>query len=1073
MHDAFAALLRHPQLATHAFSAAPAWLWTPDGTRVLWANAAGAVQFQAPTPADLMRRSFDPRHPAARDIQRLRGTLPTSGAVQLARLRGFSSGVAGALTCACRRLALPDDTVGILVVATEPARPALPLTERARRMFGDAADGLVFSADGALLAAGAEAAARLAGRTTLGALHAGDLAARARAAGRAAGAPAAGRMVLERLGGGDAIVLLGTLREDAGAPARPTDETETPSAPADAAAARANAPAPPPSPTSAGLPRQAAPPAGDAASAGEAPSVPAAAALDDIEARLVGRRHPLRFVWRMDAESRFSIEAGDFTLIAGEPTAAWLGRPWAEIAEAMALDPAGQVARAIASRDTWSGITVDWPAEGAGVRLPVVLSGLPVLTRDRTFNGYRGFGVCRDVARIAAAIAARREAIARESAPPAPPEAPDAGLEPPAAERSAEPAAPAEAAPEASSREPSRRGPRDTQGAAPEATGPREAHAHLAVVPAAENVVPLRAGLAIDKRPSLSAVERNAFQEIARALGARFDSEEPPEADAEAPSDELPLPASADAADLLRATEELAHALRAQMAAGAGTAQGSGEEADRPASAPSFERAVLDRLPVAVLAYRGDDLLFANRAFFEWTGYAGLGALAAAGGLAALFKEPTPAAPSENPPRAVSLRAADGATLAVDVRLLALPADLGLMLVLTQRADGEREAGFESALRAAEAQARELKSILDTATDGVLVVDAQARILSSNLSAEALFGYESDELKGRSFLDLFAPESQREAIDYLEGLTRRGVAGLLNDGREVIGRVRQGGLIPLFMTMGRIAEEPPKFCAVFRDLTPWKRAEEELVAAKREAGKASSAKSDVLARISHELRTPLNTIIGFAELMMQERLGPVGNERYSAYLKDIHTCGTQLIALLDDLLDLAKIEAGRLDLTFTKVDLNDVMQQCVAAMQPQANRERIIIRTALSQAMPPVVADARSVRQIVLNLLANSIKFTGAGGQVIVSTALTDAGEAVMRVRDTGLGMSEKQIEQALEPFRHFEVDAPALPSGAGLGLPLTKALAEANRATFQIKSAVNAGTLVEIIFPANRVLAE
>ena len=283
--------------------------------------------------------------------------------------------------------------------------------------------------------------------------------------------------------------------------------------------------------------------------------------------------------------------------------------------------------------------------------------------------------------------------------------------------------------------------------------------------------------------------------------------------------------------------------------------------------------------------------------------------------------------------------------------------------------------------------------MLDTATDGVIVVNRDGIILASNRSAEALFGYDSRELTGRAFVDLFAPESHRAAHDYLAGLTRHGVASVLNDGREVIGRVAQGGLIPLFMTMGRIGDGTDKFCAVFRDITQWKRAEEELTNAKREAEKASSAKSEFLAKISHEIRTPLNAIIGFSEVMMEERFGPIGNERYRQYLKDIHTSGEHLISLVNDLLDLSKIEAGKLELTFARVDLNDVVQQCVAIMQPQANRERIIIRTSLSPNLPPVVADARSVRQIVLNLLSNSIKFTGAGGQVIVSTALTDHGE--------------------------------------------------------------------------------
>ena len=256
-------------------------------------------------------------------------------------------------------------------------------------------------------------------------------------------------------------------------------------------------------------------------------------------------------------------------------------------------------------------------------------------------------------------------------------------------------------------------------------------------------------------------------------------------------------------------------------------------------------------------------------------------------------------------------------------------------------------------------------------------------------------------------------------------------------------------------------------------MTFWKKTEGELLNAKRQAEKASSAKSDFLAKISHEIRTPLNAIIGFSEVMMQERFGPIGNERYRQYLKDIHTSGGHLVSLLNDLLDLSKIEAGKLELNFANVDLNELTQQSVALMQPQANRERIIIRTSLGSTLPAVTADARSVRQILLNLLSNSIKFTGVGGQVIVSTARSDDGDVVLRVRDTGVGMSEQDIAVAMEPFRQLATSARWGSGGTGLGLPLTKALAEANRASFKIRSAVNTGTLVEVAFPGGRVAAE
>jgi PAS domain S-box-containing protein len=365
-----------------------------------------------------------------------------------------------------------------------------------------------------------------------------------------------------------------------------------------------------------------------------------------------------------------------------------------------------------------------------------------------------------------------------------------------------------------------------------------------------------------------------------------------------------------------------------------------------------------------------------------------------------------------------------------------------------------------------------LGAILDTATDGVVLLDRAGLVVSANRGAEALFGYGADELTGRALSDLLAPESAEAAYDPLEGVLGDRAAGAFRSGREVVGRPRHGGLLHLFMTVGRIGEGTDTLCVAFRDITRWKRAEAELTQAKRQAERASSAKSDFLARVSHEIRTPLNAIIGFSEVMMEERFGAVGNERYREYLKDIHASGGHLLSLINDLLDLSKIEAGKLELTFANVSLNDLTQQCVAIMQPQANRERVIIRTSLPPTLPQVVADARSVRQIVLNLLSNSIKFTHAGGQVIVSTALNDNGEVALRVRDTGIGMSEQDLVTALEPFRQLATSVREISAGTGLGLPLTKALAEANRASFIIKSAPKAGTLVEIAFPPSRVLA-
>jgi PAS domain S-box-containing protein len=352
------------------------------------------------------------------------------------------------------------------------------------------------------------------------------------------------------------------------------------------------------------------------------------------------------------------------------------------------------------------------------------------------------------------------------------------------------------------------------------------------------------------------------------------------------------------------------------------------------------------------------------------------------------------------------------------------------------------------------------------------VLNETGRILSLNRSAEALFGYDERAVAGDAITVLLAPESHIVALDYLERLRSPGVGSLLNDGREVLGRERQGGSIPLFMTMGRLGDGPERrFCAVLRDITAFKKTEGELIGAKHAAEEASAQKSDLLAKISHEIRTPLNAILGFAEVMLEERFGPVGNDRYKEYLKDVHASGSHVISLVNDLLDLAKIEAGRLELSFTGVGLNDLVSSCVALLQPQAARDRIVMRMSFAPKLPPVVADERSMRQIVLNLVSNAIKFTDAGGQVIVSTAMTDRGEVAFRVRDTGIGMTPEEVEAALEPFRQLATSRKR--GGTGLGLPLTKALVEANRGALQISSRPSEGTLVEVIFPPTRVWAE
>nr|WP_321445693.1 ATP-binding protein [uncultured Cohaesibacter sp.] len=477
---------------------------------------------------------------------------------------------------------------------------------------------------------------------------------------------------------------------------------------------------------------------------------------------------------------------------------------------------------------------------------------------------------------------------------------------------------------------------------------------------------------------------------------------------------------------------------------------------------------LLNKLPVAMIVSAENSILFASRKALALLGFESDKALEDAGGMEGLFSgRPGDWLTKTN--GRTTLRGSSKQPLSVLATISSInwgdkPAAL---LCFEETPDQPQAMGISEE----DEKIAELEAILDTATDGVMVLDGQGHVLRMNHSAEALFEVDRHEVAGNSFLELLAEESHKTALDYLGNLRSNGLASVLNDGRDVIGVVASGGLIPLHMTMGRVnIPGTERFCAVLRDNAQHKRSEEELLTGKIIAENANQQKSTFLAKISHEIRTPLNAILGFAEVMIEERFGPVGSERYKDYLKDIKTSGNHIMSLINDLLDLSKVEAGKMDMQFESTDLNRLVSETVSLMQQQANGQHIIIRTSLASQLPEIAADRRSLRQIVLNLLSNAVKFTPAGGQVILSTVHEDNGDVALRIRDTGIGMSETDLETALEPFRQVSAVRDS-GQGTGLGLPLTKALVEANRARLSLKSKPSEGTLVEITFPEDRVV--
>jgi signal transduction histidine kinase len=245
---------------------------------------------------------------------------------------------------------------------------------------------------------------------------------------------------------------------------------------------------------------------------------------------------------------------------------------------------------------------------------------------------------------------------------------------------------------------------------------------------------------------------------------------------------------------------------------------------------------------------------------------------------------------------------------------------------------------------------------------------------------------------------------------------------------------------------------------------------ENLTRALDAAAAASQAKSQFLATMSHELRTPLNAIIGFSELLKGELFGPLGDARYKGYVNDVHRSGKHLLALVNDVLDFSKIDAGHLTLQDDQIDIGETLTTSLRMIEGQAANIGVVLENDIALDLPILRADERRIRQILLNLLSNAVKFTPRGGKVRL-IAFSDDKEFVVQVADTGIGMATEDIPRALERFGQLDSDLNRKYEGTGLGLPLTKKLAELHGGRLVIESELCVGTKVTVAFPAERMI--
>ncbi|MEO1700984.1 MAG: PAS domain-containing protein [Pseudomonadota bacterium] len=756
---------------------------------------------------------------------------------------------------------------------------------------------------------------------------------------------------------------------------------------------------------------------------------------------------PIRFVWKTDRDGVFVDMSSEFASAVGPRAADVVGKPFLQVAEILSLDPDGEIEKALQQEQTWSGKTVLWPIDQTEFRVPVDLAALPYYDRERVFEGYRGFGIARmaDLVVDDSFQSSSDDTVWEDDDTTAP------TLQT-----------------------------LDTENAAMEATG-------VTGDPATD--APVEDDPLQGEPPALHSA---TITPMRRENDGFISDEKDGEETGETTPDLVITPLSTEETDAFER-------IRAELAPLSHGVAENEDSADNGSTGQVVDNApyglgpeALDTLPLALMIARDEDVLYLNRAFSELTGFGSVDKLNNQG-MSALFGGPA-SLPSNQPEagndNGITLVDRHGDTIAARSHLQRVPwmgrnalmfafepAPSGSATADTDHVDGlaakDGDAPLaERANEPLEAENAELRAILDTATDGVITIDEQGDIRSMNAAATALFGYETDVLIGQSFTILFAHESQKEVLNYVHSMVTNGVANVLNEGREVTGQEVKGGEIKLFMTLGKLGASQG-LCAVLRDITAWKRNEKALEEARHEAESASEMKSAFLAKVSHEIRTPLNAIIGFSEIMSEERFGPIGNEKYKDYLDDIKKSGRYVVDLVNDLLDISKIESGNEELQFESVSLNETVSEVIDMLRPQANRNRIIVRVALDFDLPPIVADQRAAKQITINLLSNAIRFTPEGGQVVVSTRYLTDGSVTLRFRDTGIGMTREELEGALRPFKQVGADDELRAAGTGLGLPLTRALVEANRAEFEISSKPGEGTDVEIIFPAPRVLSQ
>jgi len=362
------------------------------------------------------------------------------------------------------------------------------------------------------------------------------------------------------------------------------------------------------------------------------------------------------------------------------------------------------------------------------------------------------------------------------------------------------------------------------------------------------------------------------------------------------------------------------------------------------------------------------------------------------------------------------------------------------------------------------------KLILSAADDGIIGVDAEGRITFANPAAARILNRSVAQLTGAE-ADLVMQSADKDFRMTAE------VAAALTDGKarqvEKLDIVVAGGReLPVHLAVTPLADGPLSLRAVvvFHDITTQIAAQADLYAAKEQAEAANRSKSNFLAHMSHELRTPLNAIIGFSEVMAEETLGALEHPQYKEYVRHIYNSGSHLLSLINDLLDLSKIEAGKLELWEEDVPIAQIIDRCRIFVSELAENKGVRLIVAPIKGLPDLRCDRRKLKQILVNLLSNAVKYTPSGGRVELLAETDGSDGMILRVADNGIGIAPHEIKTVLEPFGQVRGAMTRDTEGTGLGLPLTKALVELHGGTLELRSRLGAGTTVIVRLPHRAV---